>query len=134
MQKDIINLVGFCAVFVVGMIVGVGVGANKNSQSFTSDSQRYLNGYKIDLPEEITRMDTLSDDSLARTNLYGVIDPVQKVIYIAFDHVDYSNQFKDYQLSVNIKGFHLYAGPKYLGFGKWNDKSALDSLILIDNQ
>jgi hypothetical protein len=132
MTEGIIKLGGYCAVLVIGLLIGYNI--NKNNDSFTDNSQKYLNDYKIDLPEEITQMDTLSDDSLARTNLYGVIDPVNKVIHIAFDHVDYSNQFKEYQLDVDMKGFHLYDGPRYVGFGKWDDKSALDSLMLIDNQ
>ena len=120
--------------FAAGYVWGV---KDTHEEHFVDGSANYLQGYKLDLPEEISQLNQMSDDSIEHgDNLVGIIDPVTKTIVIGFDRRDYTSMLRDYQLDVHMDTFELWDKRKLIGVGKWNqaNKSALDSLVLIDNQ
>ena len=129
--------------------IGYGIGKNNNkpnpSAYFTTDSDKFLNGIKLDLPEEISTIKQQSDSTLDL--LTGYLDTDDGVIYLGFsgkemnkyDHLfitEHSQLLPDiheYQLDLEMDSVFLFDHGRFVGKAKYGN-SQLDSLFMSDNQ
>lgn len=100
------------------------------NEHFYVESERYLNGNKIDLPEEISQMST---DRSNPDWLVCYRDTTYNVLHLCFDRTDYYNLYHDYQLELEMDSMSLYDQKRFIGKIPYTN-SPLDSLLMADNE
>ena len=98
---------------------------------FYHGSQEFLNGNRIDLPEEISEIKDLNDSE--PDYFTGVRDSAKSIIHIEFDNKDYSDYYHEYQLDVDQDSIYLYDKQRRIGSVPFGCNPSIDSLILKDN-
>lgn len=99
-------------------------------EHFYVESDRYLNGNKIDLPEEISQMST---DRSNPDWLVCYRDTTYNVLHLCFDRTDYYNLYHEYQLELELDSMSLYDQKRFIGKVPYTN-SPLDSLLMADNE
>ena len=135
------NLILGLSLFVMGIVVGRASKVNQKSSYFYNNSNSYLKGYQLNLPEEIG---SVTDTGSTTVNyLYAITDREYKVIHLGFANDELSNQMNnnktlfDYGINLAPDSIYIYRHDtkELIGTTKWTLKPncPIDSIFYMDN-
>jgi hypothetical protein len=78
---------------------------------FTKHSAEYLNGNKLDIPEEISQCKDLNDSE--PDYMTCVRDSAKNIIHLAYDTVDYAKYYHEYQFDIDQDSITLYDKSRF---------------------